>query len=68
LRGNRPKEVTQVGRRASGSQARVWVLKDGQPHPLIVTVGLSDGRNTEVSGEGLAAGSEVIIRVETPKP
>lgn len=68
LRGNRPKEVTQVGRRASGSQARVWVLKDGQPHPVIVTVGLSDGRSTEVSGEGIAAGIEVITRVETPKP
>ncbi|GAA5159576.1 efflux RND transporter periplasmic adaptor subunit [Viridibacterium curvum] len=67
LRGNRPKEVTQVGRRASGSQARVWVLKDGKPHPVIVTVGLSDGRNTEVSGEGIAAGIEVITRVEQPK-
>jgi len=68
LRGGRPKEVTQVGRKASGSTGRVWVLKNGQPEPLIVTLGLSDGKNTEVSGEGVVEGLEVITRVETSKP
>lgn len=68
LRGNRPKEVTQVGRKAAGAQGRVWVLRDGQPHPLIVTVGLSDGRNTEVSGDEISEGVAVITRAETQKP
>ncbi len=40
---------------------RVWVLRDGQPVPVPVTVGHSDGRITEVAGEGLEAGTPVII-------
>ncbi len=68
LRGNRPKEVTQVGRKANGAQGRVWLLKNGRPEPLIVTLGLSDGRNTEVSGTGVHEGLSVITRVEAPKP
>jgi HlyD family secretion protein len=68
LRGNRPKEVTQVGRKANGAQGRVWLLKNGRPEALIVTLGLSDGRTTEVSGAGVSAGLAVITRVEAPKP
>lgn len=40
---------------------RVWVLHDGQPVPVPVTVGHSDGRMTEVTGEGLELGTPVII-------
>ena len=40
---------------------RVWVLRDGQPVLVPVTVGHSDGRMTEVTGEGLKAGTPVII-------
>lgn len=40
---------------------RVWVLRDGQPVAVPVTVGHSDGRMTEVTGEGLEAGMPVII-------
>jgi HlyD family secretion protein len=39
------------------ARARVWVLRDGQPVAVSVTVGQSsDGRMTEVSGAGLAVG------------
>ncbi|WP_038167070.1 efflux RND transporter periplasmic adaptor subunit [Verrucomicrobium sp. BvORR106] len=46
--------------------ARIWILKDGQPVALDVKVGLTDGRNTEVSGEGLKEGLQVIIRANVP--
>jgi HlyD family secretion protein len=43
-----------------GGSRQLWLLKDGQPVPLPVTAGITDGRVTEVSGEGLQAGMEVI--------
>lgn len=48
--------------------ARVWILRDGNPSPVTVKAGLSDGSVTEISGEGLAAGAPVIIYAETAKP
>ncbi len=38
----------------------LWVLKDGKPRPMPVTAGLSDGTSTQVTGEGLHEGLEVI--------
>ena len=55
------------GRKAAGTEARapgkrqIWVLKDNQPVAMQVTTGISDGRSTEVSGEGLSAGLAVIV-------
>ena len=46
--------------RRGGGPRQIWVLKDGQPVALQVKTGISDGRNTEVSGEGLAEGLAVI--------
>jgi HlyD family secretion protein len=45
---------------AKAGQRQIWVLKDGQALALNVTTGISDGRMTEVSGEGLSEGMEVI--------
>jgi HlyD family secretion protein len=39
----------------------VWVLKDGEPVEVKVTTGLTDGNDTEVSGEGLTEGSDIIV-------
>jgi HlyD family secretion protein len=39
---------------------QLWVLKDGQAVAVAVQPGISDGRMTEVSGEGLAEGMAVI--------
>jgi HlyD family secretion protein len=50
--------------RAGGGQAtrgRVWVLDAGKPRALDIRVGLSDGTMTEVSGEGVTEGLEVIV-------
>lgn len=44
---------------------RVWVLKDGQPVEILVRTGLTDGRFTEATGDGLNEGVPLII---TAKP
>jgi len=44
-----------------GSDTRtVWVLRDGEPRPVDLVPGLSDGSYTEVLGGGLVEGDEVI--------
>lgn len=45
---------------AASKTRQVWVLKDGTAQPLKVRVGISDGRMTEVVGEGLTPGMAVI--------
>ena len=46
---------------ASGSTERqLWVLREGQPVAVTVTIGVSDGRMTEVVGGELSAGDAVI--------
>lgn len=54
---------------AQGSEQTLWVLRDGVPQPIKVTVGLTDGRIVEVSGAGVQDGLEVITeqRVESRK-
>ncbi len=38
---------------AVGSGKSIWILRDGAPVEVAVTVGPTDGRNTMVAGEGL---------------
>jgi HlyD family secretion protein len=52
-----PKTV-RFDRRAGPRQ--IWVLQDGEPVAIPVVTGISDGRHTEVSGEGLVEGLAVI--------
>jgi HlyD family secretion protein len=49
-----------AAREAAGGTGRIWVLKDGQPVALTVQKGVSDGRQTEVSGAGLVEGLPMI--------
>lgn len=49
-----------AGEAARGSEGRIWVLRDGRAEPVTVTKGLTDGRQTEVSGEGVTEGLAVI--------
>ena len=45
----------------SGLAAKqVWVIKDGRAVAVPVTVGISDGRMTEISGTGIQEGTAVI--------
>ena len=46
--------------RRSGGPRQIWVLENGQPMAVQVKTGISDGRFTEVSGEGLKEGMAVI--------
>jgi HlyD family secretion protein len=39
---------------------QIWVLRDGEPVAMKVTTGITDGRMTEVSGEGIEEGLAVI--------
>lgn len=44
----------------AGKSRQIWVLKDGAPQAVSVTVGISDGRMTEVASEQLQPGMAVI--------
>jgi HlyD family secretion protein len=46
--------------------AHLYILRDGKAEPLPIKTGLTDGRYTEISGEGLAEGMQVILRNNTP--
>lgn len=57
----RPRGPKVAGITSAGPGKRqIWVLRDGQARPMQVDAGLSDGRMTEVSGEGVALGMPVI--------
>lgn len=43
-----------------GGTPRVWVLRDGQPWPVEVQTGATNGRVTEITGGTLEPGTEVI--------
>jgi HlyD family secretion protein len=43
----------------------VWVLDGTRPKSVEVKTGISDGRSTEVSGEGLSEGAKVLVDLTT---
>jgi HlyD family secretion protein len=56
-----------ASRREGTSSARtVWVLRDGSPAPVAVTIGASDGRRTEILSGELAPEQRVIVDTEAP--
>jgi HlyD family secretion protein len=59
---------TVAPEKSAPGQSRLWVLRTGAPQPVVVRTGLSDGRMTEVSGDSLAAGDRVILRLNRPTP
>lgn len=59
--GRVPKEAKR-----KDAPRRVWVLRDGTPTPVEVTLGLSNGRVTEVTGGALEPGMKVITDVSQP--
>ena len=46
---------------ASGTERKVWVLADGTPQEVSVTVGPSDGKRTQVVSGDLKPGQAVIV-------
>jgi len=55
-----PRQIGTQAKAANDSAPRVWVLKNGQPAPLEVRTGATNGRMTEIVGEDLKAGMEVV--------
>jgi len=43
-----------------GGARQIWVLQDGQAVAMNVTAGITDGRQTEISGDGLTEGLAII--------
>ena len=75
LTPKRPRGGNSGGRkRAEGESQKdggekpelVWVLTEGEPTPIRVESGISNGRFTEVSGPGLSEDMEIITAVQTP--
>ena len=46
---------------APGASRQVWVLREGQAVAVTVQTGVSNGRHTEIIGDGLTAGAAVIV-------
>ena len=70
--GSRPGGGAQSGTGTKGGvvakrEDRIWVLQNGKPKALVVKAGVSDGQFTEVSGEGLTEGMQVLVGVESTK-
>lgn len=65
-----PRQAAQSGPKppAKGQAQRLWVLREGQPAPVTVKAGASDGRMTEVTGGELREGMAVITEMlRTPR-
>jgi HlyD family secretion protein len=58
----RMRQRPRAARSASRNSQRLWLLRDGRPSPVPVTVGATNGRDTEVSGPGLRPGLAVITQ------
>ncbi|HEX5739251.1 MAG TPA: HlyD family efflux transporter periplasmic adaptor subunit, partial [Hydrogenophaga sp.] len=63
-RGSGPRKAGETRDSTQGERS-IWVLRDGQAEPLTVQTGISDGRMTEVSGEGVSEGLLVITDQRT---
>lgn len=58
----RPPRMGAVTRVESAGPGRsVWVMRDGGPVRVPVTVGASDGQRTEIVSGGIAVGDELIV-------
>lgn len=58
----------RTGAAAGSAGRRVWVLRDGEPSEVPVTVGLEDGTQAEITGDALAVGDLVIVDVAGGAP
>ncbi len=46
------------------SEPHVWILRDGEPVEVKVTLGITDGRMTEITTSDLAANTPVIVSIK----
>jgi HlyD family secretion protein len=50
---------------AGASEGLVWILREGQPVSIPVTLGITDGTSTELVRGGVSAGQAVLVGLET---
>ncbi len=55
--------LAESGGRGGAVAGRVYILEDGAPTLVNVRLGLTDGSSTEVLGDGLAEGVQVVVGV-----
>lgn len=68
--GRRPGAQSGTGSKGGAvvrREDRIWVLESGKPKAIPVKTGISDGQFTEVSGEGLSEGLDILVGVESAK-
>lgn len=66
--GGRPQSTEAAPTPKAGEPRRIWIFRAGKPEPATVTTGLSDGRVTAVTGEGISDGEAVIIHAKASQP
>ena len=62
-----PQQKKPQVKKASGAEPQVWVLDAGQPRPVPVKIGASNGRQTEITGGELKSGMAVITDYQEAK-
>jgi len=66
--GGKPQIADAAPTPKAGEPRRIWILRGGKPEPVTVTTGLSDGRVTAVTGEGISDGDQAIIHAKAAQP
>ena len=59
------KSATLEKKPLEGNGRRIWILDNGQPQAVTIQVGVSDGVKTQVVGNALTPGMEVILERQT---
>lgn len=62
-----PQQRKPQVKKASSAEPQVWVLDGGQPRPVAVKIGASNGRQTEITGGELKSGMAVITDYQEAK-
>lgn len=64
----RPPVDTKRANTTPGEGTQVWVLTDGKPQAVAVKTGVSNGRQTEITGGDLKPGMAVITEYQEARP
>jgi len=67
LRFRPPAEIAATAPRADRDRRTVWVLRGGQPKPISIRTGLSDGSVTEIAEGDLREGDSLITEAISSK-
>ena len=62
-----PRGTETATPRPTGKQRQIWVLKDGTPGKAMVTIGITDGKRTQIVEGDITAGDQIIVDATTSK-